>query len=182
MPKWFPGRKGFSNSVILFGYGASASIFDQIQTLYINPKNYSPDKPYSKDFPNEKYFSKLHIDLLEKVPYIFLIMTSICALMQIMGLFLLSDYDRYRQNASINDDEEIIVPELSDNLEDKNSLGVNYQSPDDGLNASQAIRTPVFYILTIIISTITIPATIVITFYKVQFYLAIFKFFISKII
>lgn len=94
-------------------------------------------------------------------------MTSICALMQIIGLFLLSDYDHYRQNESINDDEEQIVSESSDNSEDKNSLGVNYQTPDDGLSASQAIKIRVFYILTIIISTVTIPATIVITYYKV---------------
>lgn len=52
--KWFPDRKGLANSAILFGYGASAIIFDQVQTFYINPNNYAPDKPYSSKFPDEK--------------------------------------------------------------------------------------------------------------------------------
>ncbi len=54
MIKWFPKAKGFANSVILFGFGGGSIIFDQIQTLYINPDNYSPDKPYSAEFPDEK--------------------------------------------------------------------------------------------------------------------------------
>ncbi|RNA25052.1 oxalate:formate antiporter-like isoform X1 [Brachionus plicatilis] len=139
--KWFPGKKGFSNSVILFGYGASASIFDQIQTLYINPKNYSPDKPYSKDFPNEKYFSRIHLDLLERVPKVFLIMTSICAMLQLIGFCLLSDPTRYRQNMSLNDDQSDLITDQVDIPEEKNSLGVNYQAPDDGLTLSQALKT-----------------------------------------
>ena len=52
--KWFPESKGQASSAILFGYGGSAVMFNQIQTLYINPNNYSPDKPYSPEFPDEK--------------------------------------------------------------------------------------------------------------------------------
>ena len=52
--KWFPNSKGMANAVVLFGYGASSVVFDQVQTLYINPNNFSPDKPYSNEFPNEK--------------------------------------------------------------------------------------------------------------------------------
>lgn len=52
--KWFPEKKGLANSAILFGYGASAIIFDQVQTIYINPDNYPPDKPYSLKYPDEK--------------------------------------------------------------------------------------------------------------------------------
>ena len=52
--KTFPDNKGFANSVILFGFGASSIIFDQVETLYVNPDNYPPDKPYSDKFPNEK--------------------------------------------------------------------------------------------------------------------------------
>lgn len=95
-------------------------------------------------------------------------MTFSCAMLQIIGFCLLCDYDRSRQNMSVNDqDQSELVAELD--LDEKNSLGVNYLNPDDGLSASQAIKTPVFYILTAIISTVTIPPTIVITFYKVNF-------------
>ena len=53
--KWFPNSKGTANSAILFGYGAGGIIFNQVQTNFINPNNYSPDKPYSNEFPDEKY-------------------------------------------------------------------------------------------------------------------------------
>ena len=44
--KWFPNSKGSANSAILFGYGIGGIIFNQIQTQFINPNNYSPDKSY----------------------------------------------------------------------------------------------------------------------------------------
>ena len=46
--------KGLASSVISIGIGIGPLIFDQIQSFYINPKNYSPDKAFSTDFPNEK--------------------------------------------------------------------------------------------------------------------------------
>ena len=52
--KWFPNSKGFASSAVLFGIGAGSIIFDEIQTQYINPNNYSPDKAYSNLTPNEK--------------------------------------------------------------------------------------------------------------------------------
>ncbi len=53
--KWFPNSKALANSAIVFGYGGSSIIFDQVETIFINPDNYSPDKPYSSHYPDEKY-------------------------------------------------------------------------------------------------------------------------------
>ena len=53
--KWFPYSKAFANSVLLIGLGLGTVVFEQVQTLYINPENISPDKPYSDEFPDEKY-------------------------------------------------------------------------------------------------------------------------------
>ncbi|CAF0937021.1 unnamed protein product [Brachionus calyciflorus] len=163
--KWFSQKSGFSNSVILFGYGASSIIFDQIQTIYINPDNYSPDKAYSSDHPDEKYFSRLHLDLLERIPNIFLIMAGIFTALQIIGIALLSEFNEKDINMTINEDRITILNE-DENLNEKNSLGVRFNSPNDGLTPLQALKNPVFYILTIIISTVTISPTFVVTFYK----------------
>ena len=60
MSKWFPKSQGFATAVIMFGFGTGSLIFNQMQTLFINPNNYPPDKPYSDRFPDEKYLS-IHI-------------------------------------------------------------------------------------------------------------------------
>lgn len=52
--QWFPRKSGLAVSTILFGYGASSILFDQIQTMYINGDNLSPDKPFSPKYPDEK--------------------------------------------------------------------------------------------------------------------------------
>ena len=52
--KWFPKNTGFSNSVILFGFGISSVIFNQVQTFYINPNNKSPDVSFSPSNQEEK--------------------------------------------------------------------------------------------------------------------------------
>jgi hypothetical protein len=59
--KAFPEKKGFANSVVLFGYGASAIFFNQIETFFINPENFPPDKPYSENYPNEKQVALFQI-------------------------------------------------------------------------------------------------------------------------
>ncbi len=52
--KWFVESRGKASSFILFGLGSGSIIFNQIETLYINPDNYSPDKPFSNKYPDEK--------------------------------------------------------------------------------------------------------------------------------
>lgn len=54
--KWFPSNKGLANSAILFGGGAGGIIFTELETLYINPQNQSPDMPYSEQHLNEMYY------------------------------------------------------------------------------------------------------------------------------
>ncbi len=52
--KWFVESRGKASSFILFGLGSGSIVFNQIETLYINPNNYSPDKPFSDKYPDEK--------------------------------------------------------------------------------------------------------------------------------
>ena len=47
MLQWLPNHKGLVNGIVLAGFGGGAFIFDQVQTIYINPHNLSPDLPVS---------------------------------------------------------------------------------------------------------------------------------------
>jgi len=122
--KWFPESKGLASSCILFGYGAGGIVFNQVITRYINPDNLSPDMPYSPQYPDEKYFSKAHLDLLNRVPQVYLIIAGICLVLQIIGCLLMFENKINVDNkASINDEEENETTKL---LVDKNvnSLGL----------------------------------------------------------
>ncbi|CAF0966203.1 unnamed protein product [Brachionus calyciflorus] len=167
--KWFPNKKGLANSAILFGYGASAIFFDQVQTIYINPDNFSPDKAYSVKYPDEKYFSKLHTDLLERIPKVFIILAASYASLQIVGFSLLASYYTKEETiTSINTEEEQVVNQTDavQSSTDLNSLGVNYKSPNEGLTLAQAFRSPVYFILITIISTAFGASGFIVPFYK----------------
>ena len=111
----------------MLGFGAGSIIFDQLQTFYINPQNFSPDKPYSSQFPDEKYFSKLHIDLLNRIPKLCLLLGGVYFCLQIIGLCLLCENNDVlnESNSDSNEIEEnrrLILNSENDDLEEENSL------------------------------------------------------------
>ena len=80
--------------------------------------------PYSPQYPDEKYFSKAHTDLLKRVPQVYLIIAGICLTLQIIGcLVMFENKINVDNKASINDEEENDTTKL---LVDKNvnSLGL----------------------------------------------------------
>lgn len=109
------------------------------------------------------------MDLLERVPKVFLILGSSYFILQLIGLSLLANYQQEQSNSvSINNEENIesdkenlVVPQ-----EEINSLGVNYKSPTEGMSLSEAFKCPVYFmIIGIICSTAMAPGFIV-AFYK----------------
>lgn len=158
--KWFPNNKGLANSAILFGYGAGGIIFNQVQTQFINPNNYSPDKEYS----GEKYFSKEHMDLLIRVPQSFLLSAGIYLTFQIVGIILLFE------NKSIDQSNDSSVNESSSKesftMSDVNSLGVEYGNPNEGLTVKDVVRLPSFYIVTFMFFNFGHAANVVNNYYK----------------
>lgn len=40
--KWFPNHAGLISGIIVMGYGSGALIFNNVQTLYLNPQNIQP--------------------------------------------------------------------------------------------------------------------------------------------
>lgn len=85
--KWLPKWKALGTGVVVAGFGLSATIFNGIQTAYINPQNNNPTITPYLDSPKESYFTQQ--GLLERVPYSFLILGGIFVVMQLIGCIFL---------------------------------------------------------------------------------------------
>ncbi|KAL5003931.1 hypothetical protein ScPMuIL_017387 [Solemya velum] len=83
--KWMPHRRGLVSGLVLFGFGGGAFIFNQIITGFINPDNYSPDLEVN----GARYFTQE--DMLDRVPYCFLIIGGTYAVVQLIGVLLIRD-------------------------------------------------------------------------------------------
>ena len=64
--RWFPHNKGLVNGIIVGGFGLGASIFNIVQTGYMNPLNKTPG--------DQGYFSLEQDDVLQRVPSVFLLL------------------------------------------------------------------------------------------------------------
>ena len=64
--RWFPHNKGLVNGIIVGGFGLGASIFNIVQTGYMNPLNKTPG--------DQGYFSLEQDDVLRRVPSVFLLL------------------------------------------------------------------------------------------------------------
>ena len=79
--RWMPRYKGVAGGFVVAGFGLGALVFDQVQSLYINPHNVKPDED---GFFRDK-------DLLDRVPFVFLILGGTYAVMQLVGsLFIVN--------------------------------------------------------------------------------------------
>ena len=100
--RWLPKWKGLASGIVVSGFGLSALIFNTVQTGYINPRNVSPDFP-DPDNGDIKYFSQPEV--LERVPSVFLVLSSCYVSMQLIGcLFIVNPHPSYMQNTNLDSD------------------------------------------------------------------------------
>ena len=78
--RWMPRWKGVASGFVVAGYGLGALIFDQVQSHYINPHNLKPTDGYFTDD-----------DLLDRVPFVFLILGGSYTVMQFIGSMLITN-------------------------------------------------------------------------------------------
>ncbi|SCN43119.1 monocarboxylate transporter, putative [Plasmodium ovale] len=81
--------KGVISGIIFIGRGLSVFLICPLQNYFINKYNYMPDYTPELDNSGEKYFSNL--DILNKVPYLFIYEGIFFALIQFIGACLISD-------------------------------------------------------------------------------------------
>ncbi|SBS80681.1 monocarboxylate transporter, putative [Plasmodium ovale curtisi] len=77
------------SGIIFIGRGLSVFLICPLQNYFINKYNYMPDYTPELDNSGEKYFSNL--DILNKVPYLFIYEGIFFALIQFIGACLISD-------------------------------------------------------------------------------------------
>ncbi|KAL3308860.1 hypothetical protein Ciccas_012602, partial [Cichlidogyrus casuarinus] len=135
---WFPHKRGLVVGLIVSGFGAGSLIFSPIQYAFINPEN--------KKVNNiTRFFDDP--DLLERIPYVFLLCGGIIVAMQIIGLLMLA------QKPAQKHDEEITKP------------------VEEAITMKEIFRDGRFYILWLLMLCHAIPLTLVATQFKVSIYL-----------
>lgn len=79
--RWMPKWKGVAGGFVVAGFGLGALVFDQVQSYYVNPHNIKTNE--------DGYFTDK--ELLDRVPYLFLVMGGTYAVMQLIGsLFIVN--------------------------------------------------------------------------------------------
>jgi MFS family permease len=139
--RWVPKWKGLASGIVVAGFGLSAFFFDAIQTAFINPLNEQPNSAPINSNPNEKYFSQSQ--LLDHVPYVFLLQGGMLGLMQLgSAIFLV--------NPAPDDDTVVYHPntESIDVVQTKSDDGEEMSlSLDDDVSPLKVFTKFHFYIL-----------------------------------
>ncbi|KAF8822057.1 transporter, major facilitator family protein [Cardiosporidium cionae] len=110
--RWFPRYKGLISGIIVAGFGGGASIFNQVQTFYVNPGNLSPSfAPYPQN-PLEKYFNSFA--LFKRVKLLFPFLAIFYITMQIVGCSLLfkNPEEGIEEPPSLTDEESEVIQAL----------------------------------------------------------------------
>ena len=126
---WFPpARRGFVGSFVLCGYGFGSLIWVPFQTAFVNPDNVEavPDPGCDETLRLcDRYFTDP--DLLDRIPWMFLLSGAIYAVMGVIAFFLISE-PQHQDKAEIS--------------------GVTKHPRNDAarnLNPTQVLRTKTFY-------------------------------------
>ncbi|CAD2085235.1 hypothetical protein YYG_04877 [Plasmodium vinckei petteri] len=94
--------KGVISGIIFIGRGLAVFLICPLQNYYINKYNYMPDYTPELENSDDKYFSNL--DILNKVPYLFIYEGIFFALIQFIGAYLISDTnDTTKEFMTFND-------------------------------------------------------------------------------
>ncbi|RTG84675.1 uncharacterized protein DC041_0008493 [Schistosoma bovis] len=129
---WFQNNRGLIVGLIVGGFGAGPIIFTSIQTIYINPNNIKTD---------DKTKRFVDVDLLNRVPSVFLLVGGVLLVIQLTGLYLMRDKQKHEFPPVIN--------------------SVN-------LRPLELLKQKEFYFLWIIIFCAGIPLTSLATLFKVR--------------
>ncbi|XP_070538166.1 apicoplast pyruvate carrier 1-like [Ptychodera flava] len=126
--RWFPSKKGFVIGLVVAGFALGSFVFGLIEKFFINPSNLQPDKPDPEN-PSQKYYSQP--DILDRVPYAYLLMAGLFAICQIGGALLISNPPGYQRpdlhgtpkRDSEPDERTPLLQEKENSIEEKSIEG-----------------------------------------------------------
>jgi len=144
---WFPpSRKGLVGSIVVSGYGFGSLFWVPLQTMFVNPDNLQAVIDHEceyigteqEDAKCDFYFTDEN--LLEKVPWMFLLLGVVYSIMGVAALCLISDPEPVRtpksRTKSYRKEKEESLEYLIEDSPGKVAFS---------LTPLQVIRTPAFY-------------------------------------
>ena len=119
--KWFPRSKnGLIGSIVLSGYGYGSLLWSPLQTAFVNPHNVKAvkdprcgmslngtdvvDDP-SWDCQNRYYVDP---DMLDRVPWMFLILGAIFSVLGFIAVLLISEPDESLSSETLNPESDTV--------------------------------------------------------------------------
>ncbi|CAD5215153.1 unnamed protein product [Bursaphelenchus xylophilus] len=129
--RWMPKNVGFVSGLITAGFGSGAFLLSPIQTKFINPNNLKVD--------DEGFFTQPEI--LERVPYLFLLMGGMFAVIQTIGLLFIAE------PVQESDGQESQSLMAADGDSDDEDEGQNDQLGSTILSKEEILKSPTFIIL-----------------------------------
>eukprot|EP00118_Oscarella_pearsei_P015609 m.141592 g.141592 ORF g.141592 m.141592 type:complete len:461 (+) comp38348_c1_seq13:61-1443(+) len=163
---WWPEKKGLIAGLVVSGFGAGATIFDQVQTQFINPQKLNPTIP-DPDNPDQKYFG--NESLLRRTKVCFLLLGGTYFAAQLIGCFFLVN----RKTAADGNDSMLLQKheheEEDDNIDviGGNITKVTEEKPKPpSLTPFQSLKTKRFYMLWVMFFCLGQAVTFVASLYK----------------
>ncbi|KAK8799744.1 hypothetical protein WA158_006292 [Blastocystis sp. Blastoise] len=147
--KWFPSHSGLVSGIIAMGFGAGALIFNNVQTLILNPENLPAEK--IEQFNINVYPQSV----CDRVPMIFVILGCTYLVIQIIGLLLIHD------PKEINKTPAIHTP-----VSDGKEITAMKNSIKEGLSVSAAMKTWKFWEMFIFLFLVCQVVLFISSFYK----------------
>ena len=84
--QWLPGHMGIAMGIVLAGMGAAPLLFNPLQTAFVNPLNLLPD---GQPDPVLSFAYFTQPELLDRVPFVFLVEGLLCLILQLLSVVLL---------------------------------------------------------------------------------------------
>ena len=152
--KWYPKWKGLATGIISCGFASGGVLVPFAQTFLINPRNEKPNLIPDPEKPEEKYFTQR--DLLDRVPYVFIMIGGICTLLQLVGLLLLKDPPSNIEPVSpptqtdyesVTDDQQSLIKSAINEDPSDIEPTSKQSNKEDKISFVQVLRSPMFYVL-----------------------------------
>ncbi|OON23901.1 hypothetical protein X801_00180, partial [Opisthorchis viverrini] len=149
---WFPSHRGLIVGLVLGGFGGGALVFTPIQTALINPKNVKINST-TKSFTDT--------DMLNRVPYAFLLLAGITGTIQIIGFLLMQE--KPKTNV-----QHLPSEELDENHHPRRSTTAIVRTVD--VQPLIVLQASDFYLLWLSVCFSAVPITLVSALFKELFF------------
>ncbi|CAG0918154.1 unnamed protein product [Notodromas monacha] len=138
LDQWFPDKRGLVTGIIVGGFGLGSFVATPIQTAILNPENFSVD-------PGSRFFTEDAV--LDRVPYVFLILGCMYACLQFVGCLCLTNPPEKKTPVVINyQSADGEAGESLEMLEAKQNLEVE-EKRDASMRPKQVLCAREFYML-----------------------------------